>query len=51
MIHPGRNSKAPDEILRIYTEAGGKANRTVMAHLDSKIYGVKTKLFYIIKYL
>lgn len=33
-IHPGRNPKAPEEILRIYLEAGGKAERLVMGHLD-----------------
>ncbi|XP_056019763.1 phosphotriesterase-related protein-like isoform X2 [Ostrea edulis] len=34
MIHPGRNSKAPFEIVRIYQEAGGDVDKLVMAHLD-----------------
>lgn len=36
IIHPGRNSQAPFEIMRIFLEAGGQANRTVMSHLDSR---------------
>lgn len=38
IIHPGRNSKAPFEIMRIFTEAGGKASKTVMSHLESECY-------------
>lgn len=34
MIHPGRNSDAPFEIVRIFSEAGGILNKTVMAHLE-----------------
>ncbi|KAG1653087.1 Phosphotriesterase-related protein [Nymphon striatum] len=34
IIHPGRDEKAPFEIMRIFQEAGGKADRTVMSHLD-----------------
>uniref|UniRef100_A0A2R5LM38 Putative resiniferatoxin-binding phosphotriesterase-related protein n=1 Tax=Ornithodoros turicata TaxID=34597 RepID=A0A2R5LM38_9ACAR len=34
IIHPGRNPKAPFEIIRIFTEAGGRAGHTVMSHLD-----------------
>lgn len=33
-FHPGRDSKAPFEILRIYLEAGGDVNKCVMSHLD-----------------
>jgi phosphotriesterase-related protein len=33
-IHPGRNKKAPFEIMRIFLEAGGNAAKTVMCHLD-----------------
>ncbi|XP_012284911.1 phosphotriesterase-related protein [Orussus abietinus] len=33
-FHPGRNSAAPFEILRIYMEAGGAANKAIMSHLD-----------------
>lgn len=35
-FHPGRDSKAPFEIIRLYLEAGGKAEKCVMSHLDSK---------------
>ncbi|XP_025109102.1 phosphotriesterase-related protein-like isoform X3 [Pomacea canaliculata] len=38
IIHPGRNSQAPFEIMRIFLEAGGQANRTVMSHLDRTIF-------------
>lgn len=33
-FHPGRDSKAPFEIIRIYLEAGGDINKCVMSHLD-----------------
>ncbi|XP_062608598.1 phosphotriesterase-related protein-like [Saccostrea cucullata] len=37
-IHPGRDSKAPFEIIRVYQEAGGDVNKLVMAHLDRTIF-------------
>ena len=37
-IHPGRNPRAPFEILRILTEAGAKENKIVMGHLDRTIH-------------
>ena len=37
MIHPGANSQAPFEVLRLFQEAGGDIKRTVMAHLDRTI--------------
>jgi len=33
-FHPGRDFRAPFEILRIYLEAGGDASKCVMSHLD-----------------
>lgn len=33
-FHPGRDEKAPFEIMRIYLEAGGDASKCVMSHLD-----------------
>lgn len=36
MFHPGRNDSAPEEIFRVYTEAGGDVKKMVMGHLDSK---------------
>ncbi|XP_013783165.1 phosphotriesterase-related protein-like isoform X2 [Limulus polyphemus] len=38
IIHPGRDENAPEEILRIFTEAGGKADKIVMSHLDRTIF-------------
>lgn len=35
-FHPGRDAKAPYEIMRLYLEAGGKANKCVMSHLERK---------------
>lgn len=37
-FHPGRDSKAPFEIVRLYLEAGGKADKCVMSHLDSEYF-------------
>lgn len=34
IIHPGRDPKAPFEIVRVFAEAGGKLKQTVMSHLD-----------------
>uniref|UniRef100_A0A1L8DCT3 Uncharacterized protein n=1 Tax=Nyssomyia neivai TaxID=330878 RepID=A0A1L8DCT3_9DIPT len=36
-FHPGRNDDAPFEIIRLYLEAGGKASKCVMSHLDRTI--------------
>ncbi|XP_058444801.1 phosphotriesterase-related protein [Malaya genurostris] len=33
-FHSGRDSEAPFEIVRLYLEAGGKAEKCVMSHLD-----------------
>lgn len=35
-FHPAREEKAPFEIIRIFLEAGGNVNRTVMSHLDRR---------------
>ncbi|XP_054155733.1 phosphotriesterase-related protein-like [Oppia nitens] len=34
ILHPGRHADAPDEIMRVFMEAGGLARKTVMSHLD-----------------
>ncbi|XP_066054476.1 phosphotriesterase-related protein isoform X2 [Chamaea fasciata] len=34
IIHPGRNSDSPFQIIRILQEAGADASKTVMSHLD-----------------
>lgn len=33
-FHPGRDTKAPFEIIRLYLEAGGNAAKCIMSHLD-----------------
>ncbi|XP_050665871.1 phosphotriesterase-related protein isoform X1 [Leptidea sinapis] len=44
-FHPHRDPKAPFEIIRLYTEAGGRVNKAVMSHLDRTI-----KLYYSLVY-
>jgi len=39
-FHPGRNPDAPFEITRLYLEAGGKAEKCVMSHLDRTIMDI-----------
>lgn len=36
-FHPGRNSEAPFEIMRLYQEAGGDAQKAILSHLDRTI--------------
>jgi phosphotriesterase-related protein len=40
MIHPGRDPRAPLEAMRIVREAGGDAQRTVMAHIDRTLFSL-----------
>ncbi|XP_073437988.1 N-acetyltaurine hydrolase [Dendrobates tinctorius] len=43
-IHPGRNSEAPFQIVRMLQEAGADVSKTVMSHLDRTIFDEKTLL-------
>nr|DBA25191.1 TPA: hypothetical protein GDO54_012749 [Pyxicephalus adspersus] len=43
-IHPGRNSDAPFQIVRILQEAGADVSKTVMSHLDRTIFDEKKLL-------
>lgn len=43
-FHPGRDVKAPFEIVRLYLEAGGKADKCVMSHLDRTLCDIDTLL-------
>ena len=38
LIHPGRDQKAPIEIVKFIEREGGDLNRTVMSHVDIRIY-------------
>ncbi|NWX43707.1 PTER protein, partial [Steatornis caripensis] len=38
IIHPGRDSDAPFQIIRILQEAGADASKIVMSHLDRTIF-------------
>lgn len=38
LIHPGRDQKAPIEIANFIEREGGDLNRTVMSHVDIRIY-------------
>ena len=48
IIHPGRDPKAPFEILRILQEAGGDIRKTVMSHLDREYQLHASTLNYIV---
>ena len=37
MIHPGRNSRAPMQILELVGKEGGNLKRTIMCHIDRTI--------------
>ncbi|XP_059475733.1 phosphotriesterase-related protein [Neocloeon triangulifer] len=37
-FHPGRDSGAPEEIARIYLEAGGAKDKAVLSHLDRTLH-------------
>ncbi|XP_042672979.1 phosphotriesterase-related protein [Centrocercus urophasianus] len=44
IIHPGRHSDAPFQIVRILQEAGADTSKTVMSHLDRTIFDTKKLL-------
>ncbi|XP_055970520.1 phosphotriesterase-related protein isoform X1 [Sorex fumeus] len=44
IIHPGRNSRAPFQIIRILQEAGADISKTVMSHLDRTMLDKKELL-------
>ncbi len=44
LIHPGRNQRAPFEILDVLEEAGANSSRVVMGHLDRTILDTNTLL-------
>jgi len=43
-FHPARNPKSPFEIVRVFLEAGGKAEGAIMSHLDRKLVKVNANL-------
>ena len=36
-FHPGRSKESAFEIMRVYLEAGGKADRAILCHSESEI--------------
>ena len=42
LIHPGRNPRAPFEILDILEESGADVSRVIMGHLDRTIFDMAT---------
>lgn len=38
MIHPGRDTQAPIEAMRVLEKAGGNPERTIMAHIDRTLF-------------
>ena len=47
IIHPGRNLDSPPEIVRIYQEAGGKMDKLIMSHLDSKYDIINVDIYFL----
>lgn len=43
-FHPHRDKAAPFEVMRLYLEAGGRANKAVMSHIDSEFYTRVSKI-------
>ncbi len=41
-VHPGRNSSAPLEAMRLIEQAGGDPARTIMDHVDNRIFDRET---------
>lgn len=44
LIHPGRNPRAPIEIIEIIKRAGGDPGRVIMSHLDRTVFDLDTLL-------
>jgi len=44
MVHPHRVKEAPYEAIRVYLEAGGRADKLVMAHMDRTLLDVESLL-------
>jgi phosphotriesterase-related protein len=44
ILHPGDNDYSPIEIIRIFQEAGGDVDKTVMSHLDRTVFDHKILL-------
>lgn len=38
LIHPGRDHRAPLELMHIVIEAGGRPERAIMSHLDRTVF-------------
>jgi len=43
-IHPGRNERAPMEIIQILDKAGADLSRTIMCHIDRSVRKLSTRL-------
>ena len=42
LIHPGREPRAPLELMELIIQAGGDPSRTIMGHLDRTIFDYET---------
>ncbi|XP_017144442.1 phosphotriesterase-related protein [Drosophila miranda] len=40
-FHPHRDAQAPFDIMRLYLEAGGRAQKCVMSHLDRTLFKIE----------
>lgn len=44
LIHPGRDSRAPLDAIRIVREAGGDLTRTIISHIDRTLFHLEDML-------
>ena len=41
-FHPGRSKESANEIMRIFQESGGKAQRAILCHAESKFWSFQS---------
>ncbi len=44
LVHPGRNSAAPLDAMRIVRDAGGDCSRVIMSHIDRTLFDLDSML-------
>jgi phosphotriesterase-related protein len=43
VVHPGRNEKAPDELIQILREVGADLRHTVICHIDRTVFAAENR--------
>lgn len=36
-FHPGKNQESPFEVMRVFQEAGGRADKSILCHTESEL--------------